>query len=115
MESPAEFVLRCNGAKEPIACHIEGRVAALGRDNLLAARVSPPLPTGIGSDEVAMVVLVPRTASAWPWEADGGPVPVYVCQAIEVPESPPQLVVVAWCTLHAAGSAENARPQSSGE
>ncbi len=99
MATPAEFVLLCNGAKEPIACHIEGRVAALGRDNLLAARVSPPLPTGIGSDKVATVVLVPRLASAWPWEADGRSVPVYVCQTVPSPDGSPQLAVIAWCTL----------------
>jgi hypothetical protein len=98
MDSASPFRLTCNGL-EPVACQYLGIVSALGRSDLVSAKLTPAIPGPIGSATYADVVLVPRSSAhsllaAGPWQ-----VPVYVCSEQVGQSGAPQLQVVAWGTL----------------
>lgn len=97
MEAPPDFVLACNGIEA--ACRFIDRVAALGRDDLMLASVSPAIPGPLGAAKFEEVVLAPRQAGETLFPVRAWPLAVYVCHLRPTSRGASQLEVIAWGEL----------------
>ena len=97
MEANPDFYLSCNGVESD--CRLVGRTVALGRDDLLVARVAPAIHAPIGDAALDEVILAPRQPGASLLPLPSSPTPVYVCQLQRSASGATQLAVVAWGEL----------------
>lgn len=93
-------MLFCNGVDA--GCRFVGRIAALGRDDLILAAVDPAIPVPHGED-LREVLLVPREAGVALLSLPQSSVPVYVCRPPSESDTR-QIEVVAWGSIAPASA-----------